>query len=238
MENTLTEEGGADLDRLMSALSDAIIVSDRRGTITALNSAAERLLGRPSVRVVGSGPPYIFWPEDQISPIVEMLGRTLSPGTQAPHGFDTSYVHVSGKLVPVRLNVRPWGTSLLQIASPRLEGSQLPSSDLLTNRICTLEQGLRNIAWELRALGAGVSGSAGPSAVPAQTIRELSNRQREVLDAFLGGHSVANTASRLHLSEHTVRSHLKVIYRKMGVRSGTELMRRLAAAPADPGRSE
>jgi DNA-binding CsgD family transcriptional regulator len=78
----------------------------------------------------------------------------------------------------------------------------------------------------------------GPSVSPEQ-LRNLSPREREVLRSFLDGCSVAVSARLLHVSEHTVRSHLKSVYRKLGVRSQTELLRSMrridGLQPADAG---
>lgn len=52
---------------------------------------------------------------------------------------------------------------------------------------------------------------------------ELSAREREVLALLLAGRRVSTTARELYLSEHTVRNHLKRIYRKLGVHSLGEL---------------
>jgi DNA-binding CsgD family transcriptional regulator len=82
-------------------------------------------------------------------------------------------------------------------------------------------------------------GAAAPSPSPARTparaepwtaeavLAVLSPREREVLRTFVAGHPVARTASMLKLSPHTVRNHLKNIFRKLGVRSQLELLRRV-----------
>ena len=53
---------------------------------------------------------------------------------------------------------------------------------------------------------------------------ELTNREREVL-AFLGrGRTAAHITQELVLSENTVRTHTRHIYRKMGINSQQELI--------------
>jgi two-component system response regulator DesR len=53
----------------------------------------------------------------------------------------------------------------------------------------------------------------------------LTNREREVLQASLGGASVADIARTLYLSEGTVRNHLSVAIQKLGARNRIEAAR-------------
>ncbi len=55
----------------------------------------------------------------------------------------------------------------------------------------------------------------------------LTRRERDVLALLLDGRRVASIARTLYLSEHTVRNHLKAIFRKLGAHSQTELLDRL-----------
>jgi PAS domain S-box-containing protein len=56
-------------------------------------------------------------------------------------------------------------------------------------------------------------------------LSDLSPRELEVLGQLLGGFRVAAIAKQLHISQHTVRNHLKSIYRKAGVQGQDELVR-------------
>ena len=57
-------------------------------------------------------------------------------------------------------------------------------------------------------------------------LRPLSMREREVLRSFLLGSETEMIAQDLFISVHTVRNHFKSIYRKLGVDSRVELLRR------------
>jgi DNA-binding NarL/FixJ family response regulator len=57
----------------------------------------------------------------------------------------------------------------------------------------------------------------------------LSPRETEVLLALATGASTRDLSAKLFISEHTVRNHLKAIYRKLGVHSRTELFSKLTA---------
>ena len=76
-------------------------------------------------------------------------------------------------------------------------------------------------ALHLRALGEGL---------PAESRRfarggdgELSPREREIADLVAEGRSNKEVAATLFLSDRTVEYHLSAVYRKLGVRSRTEL---------------
>lgn len=59
---------------------------------------------------------------------------------------------------------------------------------------------------------------------------QLSAREREVLESFRVAPNVESVAERLYISAHTVKNHLKSIFRKLKVNSQVELLARLAQA--------
>lgn len=63
--------------------------------------------------------------------------------------------------------------------------------------------------------------------VPEITLDQLSRREREIVETLLNEGSVTGVASTLHISLHTVRNHLKSIFRKLGVHSQVELVTKL-----------
>jgi DNA-binding NarL/FixJ family response regulator len=74
------------------------------------------------------------------------------------------------------------------------------------------------------------NGGRWDSGVPDSIVRELSAREVEVLlllDEHLGTDEIAK---RLFISEHTVRSHVKSLLRKLNVSSRREALEALAAA--------
>ncbi len=67
----------------------------------------------------------------------------------------------------------------------------------------------------------------------------LSHREKQVLELVVAGLSNGEIASRLYLSESTVKSHLAASFRKLGVSSRTEAARRaldpeLGLTPSHP----
>lgn len=57
----------------------------------------------------------------------------------------------------------------------------------------------------------------------------LTPREREVLGALASGDTTSEIASRLYLSQHTVRDHIKTVFEKVGVSSRAELVAKLFA---------
>jgi PAS domain S-box-containing protein len=51
----------------------------------------------------------------------------------------------------------------------------------------------------------------------------LTEREQEILEEVLRGLRVATIASKLYLSEHTVRNHVKSLHRKLGMSSTAEI---------------
>lgn len=104
-------------------------------------------------------------------------------------------------------------------------------------RVRQLERGLRRIALELSELGVDAAGRAAtyPSAL-VDRLRLVSPREWEVLERLRTGLRVSTIARELEISPNTVRNHLKSIYRKLGVRSQTELLEQLRAdsQPSEP----
>jgi DNA-binding CsgD family transcriptional regulator len=93
--------------------------------------------------------------------------------------------------------------------------------------------GLRQVRAALAAALQLIGPARSPSSV--QTTRQLEDatgasftaREHEVLDRLLSGYRVPTISRELHLSEHTVRSHLKSVFRKTGVRSQSALLEKL-----------
>ncbi len=64
--------------------------------------------------------------------------------------------------------------------------------------------------------------------LPAEHAQRLSNRENEIVQALGTGRRVKDIAQDLVISTHTVRNHLKAIYRKLNVRSQFELITLMA----------
>jgi serine/threonine-protein kinase len=63
----------------------------------------------------------------------------------------------------------------------------------------------------------------GPKVVASQAVEQLTPRERDVLQLLVAAQSRAVIALTLHITESTVDSHVKSIYRKLGVKRRDEL---------------
>jgi DNA-binding CsgD family transcriptional regulator len=57
----------------------------------------------------------------------------------------------------------------------------------------------------------------------------LTRREWEVAQRLMSSHRIRDIAQDLNISVHTARHHIKSTYRKLGVRSHAELVKRLLA---------
>ena len=83
---------------------------------------------------------------------------------------------------------------------------------------------LNSIAIQLRQLVDAAPGSAPRVDLRHPELRDISPRELEVLDLLLQGERVATIAEQLYISDHTVRNHLKSMFRKTGTGSQAELV--------------
>lgn len=93
---------------------------------------------------------------------------------------------------------------------------------------------LDRIALEIQSIGltANVSGTTSlPLEHPA--LKDLSDREREVLAHLVAGERVSAIAKRLFISPHTVRNHLKSVYRELGVGNQSDLIEMIRSLAAD-----
>lgn len=82
----------------------------------------------------------------------------------------------------------------------------------------------------LSAVREALSERAAPGHItPSPDLNMLSPREKEMVELLQRGLPPRQIAESCHISEHTVRNHIKSIYRKLGVHSQLELISKLAA---------
>jgi DNA-binding CsgD family transcriptional regulator len=60
--------------------------------------------------------------------------------------------------------------------------------------------------------------------------RSLSKRERQIADLLVAGYAAINAAAILDLSEHTVRTYIRRLYRKLHVSNRADLVRKLVSS--------
>jgi DNA-binding CsgD family transcriptional regulator/tetratricopeptide (TPR) repeat protein len=89
------------------------------------------------------------------------------------------------------------------------------------------------VAAELRRLGVR-RGARGPRSRPAQGWAALTATERAVSQLVAEGLTNRDVARRLHISPHTVNTHLRHVFDKLGVSNRTALAAAVAQAPPSP----
>ncbi len=89
--------------------------------------------------------------------------------------------------------------------------SKLASSDELAQVVCAAAEGAAYVSSDVAPLFAEPRHNAGVR--PA-----LTEREREVLQSLADGRTVEEIAAALHLSQHTVRNHIRRAMNDLGVR--------------------
>ena len=106
------------------------------------------------------------------------------------------------------------------------EDTERPQKPVSQHRIDELEETLKRISTELASVG--VASQPEPESQLSDSIApiltRLSGREKEVVTLLLEGQRVTMIAEMLCVSPHTVRNHLKSIFRKVGVHSQAELV--------------
>jgi len=175
---------------------------DRDGTLIYASPGFGRLVGIDCKPLIGSPPPYPWWPPELHSEISRQR-RAVTTG------------------LIQELRIRTGATVVRDSRGRRLR--------------CIVDgQILRDLQG--RQLGALIryhpseaveqDQEANPSGIPAE-LEILSGREREVLLRLIEGMDPVTIGAQLCISPHTVRNHLKSIYRKLDVHSRTELFARL-----------
>jgi DNA-binding CsgD family transcriptional regulator len=105
-----------------------------------------------------------------------------------------------------------------------------------SDRESRLEGHLWRIAVEVQAAGLGDLAATGDAWWANPAVRDLSDRQSQILRLLIHGQRIPAIAQQLFLAESTVRNHLSAIYKEIGVHSQSELLARLI--PDGPASSD
>jgi PAS domain S-box-containing protein len=191
--------------------------------IRQISSDVTGLLGYAPEACVGRSLESLVHPSD-VGALFEVLSRATSDQTNI--AINVRIRASDGSWRPLRLTVGPTGdetTSFGFGAVPDDPVTDDPGQSLV-DRVAELEQHLARIARELEA--AGMVGRIGltpdPERVPA--LGDLSSRQWQILTRLLRGERVPTIANAMYVSASTIRNHLSMIYKKLGVHSQAELI--------------
>ncbi len=217
------------LQSLLIAMSDGVLITDETGRRTYANPALGDLVGAdPCAPENDTGAPAWIEPT-QHERYLEFLERARSGEVdQEILSLEWTLVSSAGrrisalmKLIPMkRTNSGP--VPLLWLIVP--DRAPANGTVLRSQRERDLEETLSRISDELAKAGVVMEKAIGGANLERPELARLSPRERDVLEQLLDGHRVSSISQRLEVSEHTVRNHLKSMFRKLGVHSQAELV--------------
>lgn len=221
------------LQELLEAMTDGVMITDESGRRTYSNPALDEIVGGKACDP-SRGEDAPGWINGtHRAEYRRLITRALNGRIpRRPQSVVWELTNPSGdamatntKIIPMANGSGP-SAALLWIFSPA-PGEVRVIQD---PRRRELEDAVRRISDELGRIG--LSNGSAP-AEPNHTHPDLdllSRRERDVVTHLLQGHRVVSIAELLDVSEHTVRNHLKSIFRKLGVHSQAELVDRLHSA--------
>jgi DNA-binding NarL/FixJ family response regulator len=113
------------------------------------------------------------------------------------------------------------------------EGGELPQ--VARARVAALEHGMQRIADLVKELGLVGPETGGHRPEVEAILAQLSSRERQIVELLLASRRVPGIAATLGISPHTVRNHLKAVFRKLGVHSQEALLELLRHAAGQTG---
>lgn len=229
MSKTATMQVVVPLQSLLTAMSDAVLITDEYGQRTYANPALSDLVGTDPCNG-GDDPMRPSWlPHDQQVRYEQYLqqAREGRIGREIV-SLEWRVLSSSGREVPALIKLIPMRSQngsavpLIWLIVPDRAPVDPGEADPI--RLTALEDSMRRIASELERVGVPTTAASARHHATVPELARLSPRETEVLDRLLEGHRVTSIADNLDVSEHTVRNHLKSMFRKLGVHSQAELV--------------
>lgn len=218
------------LQELLEAMTDGVLITDENGRCTYSNPALDHMVGAracdPALTDEAPGWISLSNQHEYRRMITRSLNGRIPRRPQSVDwnvmSFDGRAIETQTKIIPMHNGVGP-SAALLWIFSPAPDQARVAQDP----RRRDLEDAMRRISDELGRIGLGSTGATSEPVPLHPDLDLLSRRERDVVVHLLQGHRVVSIAELLEVSEHTVRNHLKSIFRKLGVHSQAELVDRL-----------
>lgn len=216
-------QAGPDLPDGMPQRAIVLGSIDGNWAIDRLTSDADEVLDVPAVDLLGRSLLTLVHPDD-----VPTLYLLAAHATEA-HSTATATLRLSARddvVLQCRFGLNP-------LAGPPPSGfafclasaaEQRPTDQL---RAKELEDHLQRIAREVEAAGIASRSRLLPTSLQLPELSALTSREYEIVVLLAAGHRVDGLAKELYLSQSTVRNHLSAVFRKLGVRSQSDLLSKL-----------
>jgi len=116
------------------------------------------------------------------------------------------------------------------LSEPWRDWVEVSDGSELTIEMVVLDTRNEEFGVSVMAILREVAGPSDQRVDEFAALHQLSPREMDVLRLLVLGHDTAGLADRLGISPHTVRDHLKNVFRKTSTRSRSELLSALAGA--------
>jgi DNA-binding CsgD family transcriptional regulator len=189
-------------------------------TVASVNRAFEALVGVKGRKVVNTKPPYTFWDGSGRDSLVK--SNQARAATFVDVNDASMRVMLRGLPVRASAKARPDGY-IVRVTAPVAAGRALDVE--ARERLRLLETTLARVRHEVGMVAEVAAPSVDPEARDA--LQLLSARERQVVDSLLRGERVTAVAANMGIAPNTVRNHIKAVFRKLGVRSQTEMFVKL-----------
>lgn len=217
------------LQSLLIAMSDGVLITDETGRRTYANPALSDLVGMdPCAPANDAGAPA--WIElAQHDRYLEYLARAQNGELdQEILSLEWNLVSANGRRIAALMKLIPMKRTsagpvpMLWLIVP--DRSPANGAMMRSQRERDLEEAMGRISNELGRVGVVTESPHSQANLDRPELSRLSPRERDVLEHLLDGHRVSTISQRLEVSEHTVRNHLKSMFRKLSVHSQPELI--------------
>ncbi|HEX9500305.1 MAG TPA: LuxR C-terminal-related transcriptional regulator, partial [Thermoanaerobaculia bacterium] len=154
--------------------------------------------------------------EEQIQWFNDLARKTTSPQIAAPILETRGHIDVVDLLDKIHvptLVLHARNDNVVPLAEGQLLASRIPNAEFVELDSCNHVLLEHEPAWK-RFCEAVLEFTRGSHALP---FASLSQREREILSLLADGLSNADIASRLGISDKTVRNHLSRLFDKLGV---------------------
>ncbi len=217
------------LQSLLIAMSDGVLITDEGGRRTYANPSLGDLVGAdPCAPANDAGAPDWIDPAQHDRYLDYLMRANNGELTQEVLSLEWTLISALGRRIPALFKLIPMKRSeagpvpILWLIVPDRSPAHGPV--VRSQRERDLEETLGRIGTELSRMGVVTDKPSTRPNLERSELARLSPRERDVLEHLLDGHRVSTIAQRLTVSEHTVRNHLKSMFRKLGVHSQPELI--------------
>ena len=189
---------------LLEALPHAVFALDGKGRVLLTNSQANRMLRQEDGLILRNG--YLQCRPEQQQLLDRLIEKARSSDATGHCGGWTWLHRPSGR--------RPYVAVI--------------------SRIEPFEEMFGAFRPEILVIVSEPGQGIAPDEPALQALFHLTEAEARLASALGGGHSLASASALLRLQSSTARTHLKAVFRKMGVNRQQDLVRVIATLPAAP----